>query len=309
MRELKIFFIVAVVTLITYWGVEPLAHSVFHPHVDPADFKFSDLKPISSSSDVANGKAQFEANCISCHSAEKAGFPAVMDNATASASYGVVPPDLSNAGKIYDETFLANFIKHPAQTVLVSTYAIHKGEEKSKGLINEEKMKSDINAFTNKFASYPMPSFDWMSDKDVADIVAYLKSIATEKLSNKEVFENACQRCHAIRYDKVESFTDKATITKYMGSTPPDLSTMIRAKGEHYLETFINDPQKHLLGTSMPRVGLTQEAQEQVIAYIEEVGDPKKEERGSLGIYVLIYSLIFAILAYLWKVKIWRDLH
>ena len=44
MRELKILAVVVVLTLVTYWGVEPYAHAVMHPHVAPADFAFSDTK-------------------------------------------------------------------------------------------------------------------------------------------------------------------------------------------------------------------------------------------------------------------------
>ena len=44
MRELKILAVVVALTLITYWGVEPFAHSQMHPHVAPADFKFTDLQ-------------------------------------------------------------------------------------------------------------------------------------------------------------------------------------------------------------------------------------------------------------------------
>ena len=44
MRELKILAVVVALTLITYWGVEPFAHSQMHPHVAPADFNFSDLQ-------------------------------------------------------------------------------------------------------------------------------------------------------------------------------------------------------------------------------------------------------------------------
>ena len=84
---------------------------------------------------------------------------------------------------------------------------------------------------------------------------------------------------------------------------------MIRAKSKEYLETFINNPQKQLAGTSMPRVGLTQHAQEQVVDYMEKVGDRKKAERESLGYKLVIYMAIFTLLAYLWKVKIWRKVH
>ena len=42
MRELKILAVVVVLTLITYWGVEPFAHSQMHPHVDPVNYNFEE---------------------------------------------------------------------------------------------------------------------------------------------------------------------------------------------------------------------------------------------------------------------------
>jgi ubiquinol-cytochrome c reductase cytochrome c1 subunit len=59
----------------------------------------------------------------------------------------------------------------------------------------------------------------------------------------------------------------------------------------------------------MPRVGLTQKAEQQVIDYMEQVGDSKKAEREALGPKFLIYLVIFAIFAWLWKAKLWRNLH
>ena len=104
MRDFKIFIVIVFFTLATYWGVEPFAHSQMHPHVEPADFKFNDLNVTTEgvAGNVENGAALVAANCIACHAIEKAGFPATMDNASAAASYGVVPPDLSTAGALYD---------------------------------------------------------------------------------------------------------------------------------------------------------------------------------------------------------------
>jgi len=103
--------------------------------------------------------------------------------------------------------------------------------------------------------------------------------------------------------------TDQDAIKTYMGTIPPDLSMMIRSKGPEYLTTFINDPQKKLAGTSMPRVGLTKKAQDQVIAYMDKVGDSKKAEREDLGYKLIGYMVFFTLLAYAWKVKIWREVH
>lgn len=288
MRELKVLGVVIFFTLVVYIGVEPFAHSQMHPHVAPADFQFKDLPKQTKTGDAAKGAENFmNAGCIGCHGLKVAGMPSPMDDATSSASFGVVPPDLSTAGLIYDGNFLAAIIKNPTIALKVE----HK--------FNETKL-------------HPMTQFYGLGgdiDQEIADIVAYLKSVAPKSLKNEEVFEDACQRCHDMKYAKRFSNSDAALLAKYMGNTPPDLSMMIRAKGRDYLETFINNPQKQLKGTAMPRVGLTKEAQEQVIAFMEDTGDSKKAERDSLGIKVIGFMFIFTILAYLWKVKIWREVH
>ena len=294
MRELKILAVVVALTLITYWGVEPFAHSQMHPHVAPADFKFTDLqediKDIKAlQGDVSNGETLAGANCTACHSIEAKGFPKTMDNASSAAAYGVTPPDLSNAGKLYDADYLAAFIKNPAKAGKVE----HKFVDGK---------------------SHPMPGYDWMQPQEIADIVAFLKSIAPKEMTNKEVFADACQRCHAIKYADMKggtmaAFTPNADIKQYMGKLPPDLSQFIRSRGHEYLETFVNNPQKQLEGTAMPRVGLSEEAQSQVVAYLEEVGDSKKAQREELGPKFLIYLVIFAIFGFLWKASKWRDVH
>jgi ubiquinol-cytochrome c reductase cytochrome c1 subunit len=91
-----------------------------------------------------------------------------------------------------------------------------------------------------------------------------------------------------------------------MGKLPPDLSIIIRARSEHFLETFVENPQSQLPGTSMPRVGLTEKGYEEVKAYLEEVGDPSKPKREALGPWVILFFFIFTILAYLWKKSTWK---
>jgi ubiquinol-cytochrome c reductase cytochrome c1 subunit len=287
MREFKILGIIVFFTVVLYIGVEPFAHSQMHPHVKPADFTFKDVDGLGGiTGDATKGAELVSANCTACHSITKAGFPPVMDNASSAGAYGVVPPDLSTAGYIYDANYLAAFIKNPAKAAKV-----------------EHKMVDG--------KMHPMPSYNWMKPEEIANMVAYLKSIAPKELTNKEAFSDACQRCHSIKYGdfyggSMKAFSD---VSKYMGTTPPDLSQYIRSRGEHYLHEFINDPQKHLQGTSMPRVGLTKEIQEQVITYMEEVGESKKHEREALGPKFLIYLTIFAIFAFLWKIKVWKDVH
>jgi ubiquinol-cytochrome c reductase cytochrome c1 subunit len=292
MRELKILAVIIVFTGFTYWGVEPLAHSIFHPHVDPADYKFSDLKDVDTklTGDAEAGATTVAQNCTACHSIKSQGFNAPMDDATLEMSYGVVPPDLSNAGYLYEENFLANFIKNPTKAL----HLTHKFDKVGK--------------------AFPMPAYNWMGDQDIMNMVAYFKSIAPKTLTNREVFVDACGRCHDMDYAKLDgdaivAKTSDATIKKYMGSVPPDLSMMIRSRGEHYLETFINDPQKQLHGTAMPRVGLSEKSQEQVIHFMEEIGDSKKEEREGLAWWVIGFMVIFSFVGFLWKKQIWDEVH
>jgi ubiquinol-cytochrome c reductase cytochrome c1 subunit len=292
MKEFKILAVIVALVGITYYGIEPYAHHVMHPEVAPADFEFKDLKNVDTTlaGNVENGKALVEANCIACHAIKVAGHEQMMPNADAAASYGVVPPDLSHAGAIYEKNYLANFIFDPVSAMhLQHKYAPESGK------------------------TFPMPSYNWMSGQEIMDVVAYLQSIAVKEKegteANKAAFEAACGRCHSMKYAGFEALTPVDTIKTYMGATPPDLSQYIKSRGEHYLHSFINDPQLLLKGTSMPRVGLTEKAQEEVIAYMEETGDRKKAERESLGLYVMAYMVVFALFAYLWKRKIWSEVH
>lgn len=291
MKEFKILAIIAALVGITYYGIEPYAHHVMHPEVKAADFAFGDLKNVDTSlaGNIDNGKVLVEANCIACHSLEKAGHLQIMANADAAAAYGVVPPDLSSAGRIYDKNYLANFIFDPVSAMHLS-HKYPAGGAKT----------------------FPMPSYNWMSAQEIMDVVAYLESVSpkvSEKDAPKATYDAACSRCHSMSYAKSEAATPKDVIKTYMGATPPDLSQYIKSRQEHYLHGFINDPQLLLAGTSMPRVGLNEKAQEEVIAYMEEIGDSKKAERESVGLWVMGYSVIFALLAYLWKRKIWKKVH
>ena len=291
MKEFKILAIIAALVGITYYGIEPYAHHVMHPEVKAADFVFEDLKNVDTSlaGNIDNGKVLVEANCIACHSIEKAGHLQIMSNADAAAAYGVVPPDLSSSGRIYDKNYLANFIFDPVS-------AMHLSHKYPAG---------GAKAFS-------MPAYNWMQPQEIMDIVAYLQSIAPKvagKDAHKETFADACGRCHSMSYAKLEATTSKEAIKAYMGATAPVLSQHIKSRKEHFLHSFINDPQLLLAGTSMPRVGLSEKAQEEVIAYMEETGDSKKAERESVGLWVMLYTLVFAILAYLWKRKIWSEVH
>jgi len=235
-----------------------------------------------------------------------------MDAVTASASYGVNPPDLSNSGTVFASNYLAAFIADPAKASNVS----HKFPEGSG-------------------KAHPMPAYNWMSPEEIASIVSYLKSIAKKELTPKEVYVDACGRCHAARYDgkalgekwtqigqkerfkyekdslafDIKVLDYQANLTKYMGKLPPDLSMILRARSENFLETFIENPQIQLEGTAMPAVGLSKESYEKVMKHLENIGDPSKPERDALGIWFVLYAAIFTVFAILWKKSVWKKLH
>jgi ubiquinol-cytochrome c reductase cytochrome c1 subunit len=307
-KEIKILLVVVFFTLIAYWGVEPFAHSQMHKHVEGEGFTYKDL-PAVKAGDAAKGKelVMGAGACAGCHSIESQGMPAPMDAATAVASYGVNPPDLSNIGALLDDRFLADLIKNPAHALKV-----------------EHKFSAE--------KPHPMTGFFGAGgdiDQEVADMVAYFKSIAPKELSNKEAFEMACQRCHAARYGKktqlgdipkfkykkdelayklqVQEYQDK--LKAYMGKLPPDVSMLGKSRSHHFLETFIENPQSQLPGTSMPRVGLTEEGTKKVLHYLTEIGDANKPARDALGWKVILFFVIFTILAYLWKKSVWSRLH
>ena len=312
-KEPLILAVVVFFTLLTYYLVEPFAHSQMHKHVEGEGFAYKDLPEVTKTGDATRGQdlVMGAGACVGCHSIEAAGMPASMEPQMAAASYGVNPPDLSNAGAVYDEKFLTALIKNPAHALNVE----HKYTPESGKM-------------------HPMVAFYGAGgdiDQEVADMVAYLKSIAVsqEELTPKMAYELACGRCHAMGYENWTQIGEKPrfkhekdslafdikvleyqdSLKAYMGKLPPDLSMYIRSRGEHFLETFIEDPQSHLEGTAMPRVGVTAEVAEKVIEHLADSGDTKRHEREAIGKNVMIYIVIFAIFAILWKKQVWRDLH
>ena len=312
-KEPLILAVVVFFSLVTYYLVEPYAHHVLHKHVESEGFAYADLPDIQKIGDAARGKdlVMGAGACIGCHSIDVEGISASMEPHQSAMAYGVNPPDLSTAGSIYNAKFLADTIKHP-------THAL--------------KVEHKFNALSGK--TYPMVEFYGAGgdiDQEIADMVAYLQSIApkAEDITPKIAYEDACGRCHSLEYEKWTqlgtrpNFKDKkdslayqikvleyeGALNGYMGKIPPDLSMYIRSRSESFISTFIENPQNHLPGTSMPRTGVTAETAEKVIEHLKDAGDTKRHERESVAKYVMIYIVIFAIFALLWKKQVWRDLH
>jgi len=316
MKELKIFGIVAVFTLVLYWGVEPFAHSQMHKHVEGHGFAYDGKADIEAAKeakkdDVVKTKEAFWASVASISklkgdaAAGEAAFGTCMGCHMEGAPNmgGVIPPSLEHAGALYDKNYLIALIKDPA-------------------------MASNVDHKYADTSTHPMGSIKMMmtDDQQIADVVAYLKEKKAGEVTTKEAFAEACGRCHAMRYAKTSQLGDTPTfkhekdtlaykikvideqnlVKAYMGKLPPDLSIIIRARGHHFMETFVENPQSQLPGTSMPRVGLSHEGYEKVKAYMTEIGDPSKPKREELGPKVLLFFIIFTGLAFLWKKSKWK---
>jgi len=91
-----------------------------------------------------------------------------------------------------------------------------------------------------------------------------------------------------------------------LGKLPPDLSTMIRARSAHYVETFVENPESYIKGTPMPRVGLTKDSMEKVIEYLLDTGDAKRKEIKTVGIYTMLFLINFTALVIVWRKQLWK---
>lgn len=298
---------------------------------------------MSKKGDSENGAAAIdELACTGCH---KISVDDKKDAGYALNVTGFINPDLSLAGKIYDDKFLAALVLNPALAMKNN----HKFNDENphpmsalmledeNGKINDDEAQkvADMIAYLKEVAKkadakYEEEAKAIMKEKKVEDGAEIEKFVTFYK--EKQAFLNACARCHDMRYDglnnnlvdkdafakyqedgtgnhMLEYAKNKADLVAYMGSNPPDLSIIIRARSTDYLNDFINNTQKLLPGTAMPRVGLNKQGQEEVMSYLEKVGDSKKVEREDLGVKIMIYFVILAIFAWLWKTRIWRDLH
>ena len=133
---------------------------------------------------------------------------------------------------------------------------------------------------------------------------------------------------------------------RWFGQTPPDLSLIARSRGADWLYAFLTsfhrDPERpwgtnNLMqtGTSMPAVlsglqgeqmldehGELQRVSEgslseeefdglvtDLVNFLVYVGEPAKLVRGAIGVKVILFLLVFTLLAYLLKREYWKDVH
>lgn len=60
MKQLVSFIVVVVVTAVTYWGVEPYAHSIMHPEVAPANFNFAEADYEQAMAELSDFQAKID---------------------------------------------------------------------------------------------------------------------------------------------------------------------------------------------------------------------------------------------------------
>ncbi len=314
-KEIQILLVVVFFTLVTYWGVEPFAHGAMHKHVDSMNYVYD------GKADIAGAEAdKVEAKKEFWGSVNKIG--ALTGNAEAGAAGyamcqgchmegapnmgGAIPPALDHAGSLYDKNYLIALIKDPAMAMNTD----HKFEDTM---------------------MHPMGSIKSMitEDQAIADTVAYMLANLAAEATPKEAYIEACSRCHENNYagltqigetpkfkyekdtlaHKIKVLEEQDLVKAYMGKLPPDLSMMSLSRNHHFLETFIENPQSQLEGTSMPRVGLTKDGVHKVLTYMDSVADKNADARNSLGWKVILFFVIFTVLAYLWKKEVWSKLH
>lgn len=306
-REIKILLVVVFFTLLTYVGVETFAHSQMHKHVEGNNFAYNGADDDASKKefwDSVNTIAALEGNaeagaagyamCAGCH----------MEGAVNMG--GVIPPALDHTGSLYGKNYLIALIKDPAMAMNTQ----------------------------HKFADtmmHPMGSIKSMitEDQAIADTVAYLLKNNAEEATPEQAYLEACGRCHENHYagltqlgktpkfkhekdalaHKIKVLEEQELVKGYMGTLPPDLSMMALSRNHHFMETFIENPQSQLAGTSMPRVGLTKEGTEKVLTYMLSKCDSNAAARDSVGWKVMLFFVIFSVLAYLWKKQVWSKLH
>lgn len=118
--------------------------------------------------------------------------------------------------------------------------------------------------------------------------------------------------------------------SRWFGKSPPDLSLVARSRGTdqvyNFLRTFYTDPNsptgtdnQALPGTSMPNIlWLVQEQSNEkefdqftldIVNFLDYVSEPIQSERKRIGIWVILFLLVFLIFSYGLYKDIWKEIH
>ena len=118
--------------------------------------------------------------------------------------------------------------------------------------------------------------------------------------------------------------------SRWFGKSPPDLSLITRSRGTdqvyNFLRTFYKDStsptgadNRALPGTSMPNVlWLVQEQLDEkefdqftldIVNFLDYVSEPIQSERKRIGIWVILFLLVFLVFSYGLYKDIWKEVH
>ncbi len=146
--------------------------------------------------------------------------------------------------------------------------------------------------------------------------------------------------------DQMTIAMKKDDAAKWFGAPPPDLSLVSRSRGTDwiytYLKSFYKDEKRPygVNNTVFPSVGMPHVLQplqglqartdehgfelvqdgsmtpdeydsavRDIANFLQYVGEPVKQERKVMGIYAMIFLLVFFIFAYMLKKEYWKDVY
>ena len=117
---------------------------------------------------------------------------------------------------------------------------------------------------------------------------------------------------------------------RWFGKSPPDLSLIIRSRSADYVYNFLREftmdkssptgtDNQVLPGTSMPNIlwlvqeQLSHEEFDQftldIVNFLDYVAEPIQLKRKNIGVWVILFLLIFLIFSYLLYKDIWKEVH
>lgn len=130
--------------------------------------------------------------------------------------------------------------------------------------------------------------------------------------------------------DQMDVNMSEEDAKRWFGTAPPDLSLIARSRSPEWVYTFLRDfhaDDSSVTGwnndlfadVAMPHVLYKQQQNLQpedydslvrdIVNFLVYVGEPVKLVRYNIGIFVLLFTGLFTILAYLLKKEYWKDIH
>lgn len=180
-------------------------------------------------------------------------------------------------------------------------------------------MKTYMRALV--FSFLLMPAMALASEKaHIKHVDLDLSKAAVER--GKKVFEEQCATCHGMKFSGYKPTMDPELAAQSFGTEPPDLSLMAKARGKRtagaqyiysLLVSYYTDEKgknnNHVFpNIAMPNPGVTDENARDVAAFLWYSSEPSRDERTSLGKWVMAYLAVLTILLYVVNKRTWKDI-